>query len=115
MYIDTRRETEVSIYSCIQRRTGVTLFHESIDRIALIARRVKLPRGRLLSSDLLECVAWLGLPVSRPGESCVHASGVFSSPRAIVGLHYGHMRSYGRIDARKRTYNIVNVLPTDRR
>lgn len=59
--MDMRSETEGSIYSCIQRRASVTLFYESVDRIALIARRVKLPRGRLLSSDLLECVAWPGL------------------------------------------------------
>lgn len=75
MYIDTRRETEVSIYSCIQRRTGVTLFHESIDRIALIARRVKLPRGRLLSSDLLECVACL----CRDRENRAYTRQVFSA------------------------------------
>jgi len=87
LYRYEKRDGEGSIYSCIQRRAGVTLFHESADRIALIARRVKLPRGRLLSSDLLECPARPGLvwPCrDRDVESCVHASGVFSSLHIIV-------------------------------
>lgn len=45
----TRRERrEGGTYSHIQRRVGVTLFRESADRIALIARRVKLPRSPLI-------------------------------------------------------------------
>lgn len=45
---DAKRETEDGTYSHIQRVAGVTLFHESADRIALIARRVKLPQSPLI-------------------------------------------------------------------
>lgn len=110
-----RYEKEGSIYSCIQRRTSVTLFYESVDRIALIARRVKLPRGRLLSSDLLECVAWSGLAwlgCAGNGESCVHASGVFSSLRVIVLLRYRIELMGGLTHIKER---IMDAPSTDRR
>lgn len=83
-----------SIYSCIQRRASVTLFYESVDRIALIARRVKLPRGRLLSGDLLECAAW-PLPVSGSGpENRAYTRQVFSARCASSwGPRYGYTRS----------------------
>jgi len=80
---------------------AVTLFYESVDRITLIARRVKLPRGRLLSSDLLECVAWLVCVGSRTENRAYTRQVVFSSLRVIVGRV---IRSYGRIDAHKRTH-----------
>lgn len=92
----------VSTYSRIRRR-GVTLFHESADRIALIARRVKLPRSLLIERSarvrppaclpacLAACMAAClpaCLPVGQNRARSVtrmRASGVFSSLRAILG------------------------------
>lgn len=80
-----KRETESGICSRIQRRVSVTLFYDSVDCITLIARRVKLPRGRLLSSDLLECVDWPG-HVGSGTENRAYTRQVFSSSlRVIVG------------------------------
>lgn len=79
---DAKIETEDGTYSHIQRVAGVTLFHESADRIALIARRVKLPQSPLIERSARVRPVRLACVRIRTENRARITSGVFSSLRS---------------------------------
>lgn len=96
MYMGREKERETrggggGTYSRIQRRVGVTLFRESADRIALIARRVKLPR-----SPLIERSARVPAYVGTENRAYVYSRQVFAarsaSSRATRRVRLTHVK-----------------------